>query len=167
MPRQAMLLVIGLFFGFGGGFLLAAANGITLDGHDHGTDHHSDHGAQAGHAVAGHDHDALLDVSGEGAVPSLTLALHPDMGSAMNLEIRAANFRFAPERVNGPHHPGTGHAHVYLDGRKIARVYGHWLHLPDLPESGGEIHVTLNANSHEGLADGARPIEARIAVPAR
>ncbi len=35
MQKPLMFLVIGLFFGFGLGFLFAAANGVTLDGHDH------------------------------------------------------------------------------------------------------------------------------------
>ena len=27
------------------------------------------------------------------------------------------------------HVPGEGHAHVYLDGRKIMRIYSEWFHL--------------------------------------
>ena len=27
------------------------------------------------------------------------------------------------------HIPGEGHAHVYLDGRKIMRIYNEWFHL--------------------------------------
>jgi len=27
------------------------------------------------------------------------------------------------------HVPGEGHAHVYLDGRKIMRIYNNWFHL--------------------------------------
>jgi len=27
------------------------------------------------------------------------------------------------------HVPGEGHAHVYLDGRKIMRIYNEWFHL--------------------------------------
>ena len=35
MQKPFMLLVIGLFFGFGLGFLFVASNDVTLDGRDH------------------------------------------------------------------------------------------------------------------------------------
>lgn len=46
MDRSIAMLLIGLVFGFGLGFVVAAANGITLDGHDHSADHggHEEHG---------------------------------------------------------------------------------------------------------------------------
>lgn len=50
MDRGLALFLIGLIFGGGLGFLVAAGNGITLDGHDH-----SDPAAHA--APAGHSHD--------------------------------------------------------------------------------------------------------------
>ncbi|SIQ54773.1 hypothetical protein SAMN05421641_10988 [Paracoccus thiocyanatus] len=42
MDRSIPMLLIGLIFGGGMGFVAAAANGITLDGHHHGA---HDHGA--------------------------------------------------------------------------------------------------------------------------
>lgn len=42
MDRSIAMLLIGLIFGFGLGFVVAAANGITLGGHDHGSDHGSE-----------------------------------------------------------------------------------------------------------------------------
>ena len=46
---------------------------------------------------------------------------------------------------------GEGHAHLYLDGQKIARVYGEWYHLPKL-EGDHELRVTLNTNDHQDYA---------------
>ncbi len=39
MDRSIAMLLIGLIFGGGLGFVVAAANGITLNGHDHSHDH--------------------------------------------------------------------------------------------------------------------------------
>jgi len=39
MQRSLSLLFIGLFFGAGLGFLVAASYGVTLDGHDHAAPH--------------------------------------------------------------------------------------------------------------------------------
>lgn len=171
MRKPLMLFVIGLFFGVGVGFVAAATSGAKLEGHDHpelahvgGAGAHSGHAMHAEHAA--HDHDALRDVSGDGPAPTLAVKAHPDTGNAVNLEIMTENFVFAPNAVNGPHSPGQGHAHVYIDGAKYARLYGSWLHVSGLPAAGAEIRVTLNANSHETLAVGATPIEAIIQVPA-
>lgn len=152
------MLVIGLFFGAGLGFLFAAANEVTLSGHDHGA--HAGHGD---HAMGSHMH-APLDVSGEGPLPELALALSPDGPGAWNLHMMTQNFRFTPEAVNGPHQPGTGHAHIYVNGTKLARTYGPWFQLTGL-RGGDMVRVTLNANSHDELANGDTPIAAMITVP--
>ena len=49
MDRSLWLLVIGLVFGSGIGFVIAAGNGITLDGHDHNDP--AQHGEAGGHSA--------------------------------------------------------------------------------------------------------------------
>ena len=36
---------------------------------------------------------------------------------------------FAPENVNQADVDGQGHAHIYVDGEKVSRVYGERFHL--------------------------------------
>ena len=147
--RALILLVIGLIFGATGGFL--AAGGLGASHHDH-----------AGHGDAGHDHSALT--AWEGAAPTLDLAVSPDIGSAVNLQILTTGFTFAPEQVNGPVTPQTGHVHIYIDGEKVRRAYSEWVHLTDVP-SGAVIRVTLNANDHTGWSLNGVPIAAEVAAP--
>lgn len=158
MGRPLFLFVIGLFFGTGLGFVVAASTGAEFEAHDHGNPAH--HGPGSGHAM---EH-AMLDVSGEAPLPEVQIQLHPDTGGAVNLEIVTRNFVFAPGAVNGPHVPGEGHAHIYINDVKIARAYGPWFHLTDVPE-GATIRVTLNANSREALAAGTDPIAASTVLP--
>ncbi|MDT8327641.1 MAG: hypothetical protein RQ750_09710 [Roseovarius sp.] len=158
MPKTFAFLLIGLFFGVGFGFLLAASTGAELTGHEHaapGAVH--DHTAHD-HAANGPDHSRLTDVTGP--VPQIKLSLHPDGPQSRNLHIALTDFTFAPEAVNGPHVPGQGHAHIYLNGMKIARAYGPWFQLDALPPGRHDIRVTLNANDHSQLADQGSPIEA-------
>ena len=68
------------------------------------------------------------------------------------------------ERSGGDHVAGEGHAHVYVDGEKIARLYGPWLHIPSL-SPGAVVEVTLNANDHRPLAIGSGRIADRVGVP--
>ena len=157
MPKQFMMLIIGLFFGTGGGFLLAAANDVTLSGHDHSMHNPSTHEMHAD--GGGHDHSKLMETNVQS---SISLDVRPDGPNAWNLHLMVENFTFAPERVNGDHIDGEGHAHIYVDGSKIARTYSPWFHLVGMPDDAKEIRVTLNANSHETLSFGGEPIEASI-----
>lgn len=50
MDRSIAMLIIGLIFGGGLGFVIAAANGITLNGHDHSHDHGSESATNEPHS---------------------------------------------------------------------------------------------------------------------
>ena len=93
MRKPFALLLIGLFFGSGLGFILAAANGITLDGHDHG----SDHNATTDH---GHGHGKMIVLPEGDDAPTIKIALHPDAAAGWNLEVITTNFTFTPKNVN-------------------------------------------------------------------
>ena len=66
--------------------------------------------------------------------------------------------------VNQPHAANVGHAHLYLNGVKVARLYGTAYHLSDLPDGQHTITVTLNTNDHSDLALDGRLIEASVEV---
>ena len=159
MDRSIALFAIGLVFGGTAGFLIAAANGVTLDGHDH------DHGV-ATHGSADHGkmkHDELLAV-GATEAPELDIFVTPDPMSGWNLKIETGNFRFAPEKASTSHVAGEGHAHIYINGEKVARHYGNWFHIASLPHGENTITVSLNANDHRQLAVGEKAIEASTVV---
>ncbi|WPZ35948.1 hypothetical protein T8K17_07345 [Thalassobaculum sp. OXR-137] len=151
MTRGIALFLIGLVFGGGSGFLLAASQGVTLDGHDHGD--------PAQH-VAMHQHGAAMEVASAG----LSIDLRPDPMGGWNLHIEPSGFRFAPEHASGPHVPGEGHAHVYVNGEKIARAYGPWLHIASLPPGRVEVMVSLNTNDHRPISVDGKPLEASVTV---
>lgn len=140
------LLVIGLLFGGGIGFTIAASNGITLDGHDH-----SAHGTP-GHGAA--DHGEVLSLAPSPTAPTLSIMVSADPMSGHNLHIGTENFTFSPRNASLGHVDGEGHAHVYINGVKLGRFYGAWVHLDNLPDGEVTVAVTLNANDHRALAVG-------------
>lgn len=163
MTRSLALFAIGLIFGGGVGFVTAAGNGITFDGHDHGDPAH--HGSSHTSAVMTHDHSQPLDLPAGPDAPALSIALHKDPMSGWNLQVMPRNFRFAPQNASAADQPGEGHAHVYVNGEKLARLYARWMHIPPLP-AGTDITVSLNTNSHRPLSVGGAPVSASAAVPA-
>jgi hypothetical protein len=82
-------------------------------------------------------------------VPSVEVEIFPDPGTGWNVHVITENFIFSPEHAGAEHYPGEGHAHLYVDGRKIARMYGPWYHLDEQLDVGDhEVEVTLNSNDH-------------------
>ena len=157
MDRALGLFVIGLVFGGGVGFIAAASQGVTLDGHDHANAAH--HG-EADHAMM---HDQPLEVAADTA-PRVAIEMTRDPMSGHNLRLKTQNFEFAPEAASEAHVAGQGHAHLYLDGQKFGRLYGEWLHLPALPSGDIEIKVTLNANDHRVYSVDGVPVSALLNV---
>ena len=108
------------------------------------------HSKAAPHAVTGMGHE-VIEVEGDSTPPSVKLTIHKDAKAGWNLQTQVTNFRFAPEHASTAHVPGEGHAHLYIDGKKVTRLYGEWYHIPSLSSGTHKITVTLNANSHEDL----------------
>ncbi|MER5763088.1 hypothetical protein [Streptomyces sp. NPDC002082] len=115
---------------------------------------------------AGH---RLREVPAEGA-PEVRLAARPDFEDGWNLQLTVANFRFTPDSAGGAALPGAGHAHLELDGRKLARLYGPWFHLPaaQVPAGGGPhtLTVRLYADDHTAWAVAGKPVEATLELAA-
>lgn len=161
MNKPLALLAVGLILGGLTGFMVAAGYGITLDGHDHGD--HGSHGAAHG---GGHEHGKMLSLPAGPSAPTLKMMVMPDPATGWNLHIMTTNFEFSPQNASRDHVDGEGHAHVYVNGQKLARHYGPWMHIADLEPGEHVISVTLNSNDHRELGvDGkALKVEQTITV---
>ena len=157
MDRALWLFLIGVVFGGGLGFAIAAANGVTFDGHDHAMDHGAD---THGETDAAELHDAPLEVSAVDA-PEISLLVEPDRDAGWNLQVKTRNFEFAPREAGNAPTAGQGHAHLYINGVKQGRIYGDWTHIPALPAGEVLIEVLLNANDHQPLAVAGQKIAAQ------
>ena len=61
--------------------------------------------------------------------PQASLEIKKDPTGGFNVHVLTNNFVWRPDMASMKHVPGEGHAHVYLDGRKIMRIYNEWFHL--------------------------------------
>lgn len=102
-------------------------------------------------------------------VPSGVLApevqIEPKMDSmgGWNLHFKTKNFTFSPENAGGADAGNSGHAHLYVDGEKVARVYGEWFHL-NVPEGHHVIKISLTTNSHKDFSYEGREISHSVEV---
>ena len=162
---QTSLVLVPLFF------LGALLSGTSAHAHeanhphwhiaqnDHGKKRHEHHMHQPGETGMrkGHAHGLVHSVKMIPAdyknPPSVKIRLVKDAHSqgALNLFLDVKNFRFAPEGVNKTSKINEGHAHLYLKGKKLTRLYGTSYFINKLPKGNFEIRVTLNTNKHEDL----------------
>ena len=152
MNRANLFLIIGL----AAGTVLGLAASGSFGGFSH-----SGQSAEAPN-MAAHDHSKMIEIP-ESSAPVLSAVLHHEGGCAYNLHLTVSNFRFAPENANGSHVDGEGHAHIYVDGTKLARVYSDWFHF-SAPKGSKMLKVTLTANDHSALAVGGVPITSSVAL---
>lgn len=99
------------------------------------------------------DGHKLRQVPGDEA-PSVRLEVEPDPDSGWNVHLSTDRFAFTPEQVGGKARPGEGHAHLYLDGEKIARLYSDWYYLSGdaVPKGKHALTVQLSADDHTAWA---------------
>lgn len=100
----------------------------------------------------------------EGGMP--TLAVSPQ-GEGYRVVLSAPGLTLTSEGVDGPHSPGAGHGHLYLDGLKLQRIYAPEASIGALPPGRYELSVSLNTHDHRPyLVDGA-PALARTLLEVR
>lgn len=155
--RTLMIFVLALGFGLGSGAMVTASGNGD---HDHGAaeKHEEMDHSQMDHSAMGHDkmdhamaHHKLLDLAAAFA-PTLDINVTKDPMAGYNLQVIVEGFEFAPKSASLAHVEGEGHAHVYANGVKLARLYGEWMHLDALPKGEVVIEVSLNTNDHRPLA---------------
>jgi copper(I)-binding protein len=78
--------------------------------------------------------------------------------------VTSEDFEFTPNLVDGPHVPGTGHGHIYLNGLKLGRLYSAETTVGHLPPGQHEIRVTLSTNDHRAYVVGDAPVTASIRI---
>ena len=140
----------GYFFGYDIGAQRALGQHTMQEGHAMTTD-----------TVTVHTHERMEAPS---PIPTIALEVVQDPKSGYNAHITLTNFVFAPEHASAGFVPGEGHAHIYVNGIKINRVYGEWYYLGTLQKGTNEVVVRISTNDHKELTYQGSPIEAKAFV---
>lgn len=148
----ALLLGLGLGFGF--------TNAFASDTDDHSSDVSQSEKAEDEHS---HTHDELFEVTAEQA-PKLELVVSEDKKAGYNVKLVTTNFTFTPEKIDGDTIVGEGHAHLYVDGIKVGRLYDEYFHYDGSFEGTRTFRATLNANDHSEYAVDGEVIAAEVVV---
>jgi|GEM_PF-660419 hypothetical protein len=111
------------------------------------------------------DNHAHKSIEAKNPYPSVDIKIIKDASSGYNLQLITKNFKFTPEKINAANIMNEGHAHIYINSKKI-RLYSEWYHIDDeqLTQPINQIRVTLNANDHSEYTVNSRPVEAIGAI---
>ncbi len=109
-----------------------------------------------------HSHK-MLDISNLSNIPTLKVEIFPDKVRGWNLYLNTTNFEFISPTIENSN-PNQGHAHLYINGEKVSRIYGNWFYLPELKTGNNEIKVTLNTNNHQDLIYNGKVISDRTLI---
>ena len=144
-------------------FVAATAGAFAINFHVFASDGTENHQVDTDHH---HASGTPSEVVSELPV-SMSITAQADADGGIDVHITTAGFRFAPELVDQAHTPGAGHAHIYLDGEKLGRVFESDYHIADAPPGKREVRVSLNTNDHSELVYDGERVEAaaKITVP--
>ena len=136
-------------------------------GMDHATmDHGSmDHGSMDHAAHHEAHHGKAIEMDGESG-PSLRLQVVGDPEEGWLIMLDTDNFAFSEAHADQPHQEGEGHAHLYVDGEKITRVYEDNYRVESLPEGSHEIRVSLHTNDHRHYQVDGHQVAADVTIEA-
>ncbi len=122
--------------------------------------HGKSHIDQTSHSLMDHGY---IDISYDSIIPELEkVEIFKDQMSGWNLHLETKKFKFTPENASSKHVPGCGHAHLMINGNKVARIYSNWYHIPQLDSPIEELEITLNSNSHSIMIVNEKPISIKL-----
>lgn len=161
--QKITFLAVGAALGLAVGVF--ASGTLLMDDHSHDVDMPTSTDSHDHADMVMHNHDAVavLDIA---TAPTVEVMAIPDTKSGYNVRLITDNFTFTPDAAGGENVQGQGHAHIYVDDVKMARVYGEWVHLPAEAFTAGAntIRVTLNANDHSEWQVEGESIQAEVVV---
>lgn len=102
-----------------------------------------------------------FEIPAGAAVPEIMLHPYKDSMGGWNIHLMTKNFKFSPESAGKDDVMGEGHAHLFINGKKTARVYGEWIHVT-IGKGSNKIKVNLTTNSHKDYYSEGKAVESEI-----
>lgn len=154
---EGVLIPITLEFGDAGAVRMKATLQTPQDGQlDHSMHAAMDHGSM--------DHAAMPAMPQVG-IRDIQVAPSEDDG-AWIVSLSTEGFEFVePEPgIDAPDTDGQGHAHLYLNGLKLGRMYAPTARINALPAGRYTVEITLNRNTHTPYMAHGKPVTAQALV---
>lgn len=113
-----------------------------------------------------HSQHPLVEVPDGRPVPYMRVRVFPDRMDGFNVFLETRDFLFTPQDAGAEAVPNQGHAHLYINGQKIARMYAPWHHLPaaSLRKGINRLEVEFSSNDHSVWSVAGQPVGADVLI---
>ncbi len=159
---EGVLIPITLNFASGGTVRMKATLQTPQDGQmDHSMHANMDHGSM--------DHSSM-DQAAMAMMPQvgiLEMQVLPGADDGIwTVSLTTENFEFYKPEPGGdvPDADGQGHAHLYLNGLKLGRMYAPTAQINSLPAGQYTVEVALNSNTHAPYMADGQPVAAQAMI---
>ncbi|MBO8163185.1 MAG: hypothetical protein H0Z34_05585 [Brevibacillus sp.] len=98
--------------------------------------------------VAAYTVESVQTVEEQQSMPELQVK-HEVKGKDLHLQLSVSGFSFSLENMGKQNKQGEGHAHLYVDGKKVAKIFDRHFVYRDLPPGRHQVVVELAHNNHE------------------
>jgi len=116
-------------------------------------------------AIMNHNDHAARVENSDRPTPQVSISVLPSSNElAWQVSVATEDFTFVNPPAGAPHVYGEGHAHVYLNGLKLQRLYGETASIGALPPGKYTVIVTLNSNTHSVYLAGERAVSAEVDI---
>lgn len=113
-----------------------------------------------------HQHSAL-EIPADMPTPAIEMQVERDPMDGLNILIKMQNYL-----MNSPLDEITeagilqGHAHVFVNGKKVQRLYGNAIHIPAdwLKKGINQIAISLNSHQHENWTKDGKSLVGSVFV---
>lgn len=111
------------------------------------------------HSHKAHKHTPY-EIKSDESLPEVSIDVQKDPKSGWNLKVMTQNFKFSGKNASLEHVSGQGHAHLYIDNKKVTRLYASWFYIPEMEKGERVIKVSLNTNDHKTYSKNGKLVEA-------
>ena len=116
-----------------------------------------------------HQHKSRM-ISANIPIPKIEVSVFKDRTDGVNIHVAVEYYRLnAPDKavdVESETEDGVlqGHAHVFVNGSKVRRLYGNDMHIPKdwLVDGVNQIAVSLNSHNHENWMVGDHTVMSSV-----
>jgi len=121
--------------------------------------------ARVGNDAGGHAAHSAHMAGTEGPVPQVSMTVTAQGSDGpWDVALSTQNIEFVKVEDGTPDSAGTGHAHLYLNGLKLGRLYSTSATIGKLLPGTYSVKVALNSNSHRPYTDDGKPVAATATI---
>lgn len=150
-PYIAIVLIV-IVLGAALGFVAAGGDeDSSSDTQVNKTETHSDGDSHSHSDKEGHSHGDLepYEFASHDAVPSVAIqSVKENKDGEWVLGVNFENLEIREDKVDQENVPGEGHAHVYVNGEKVSRLFAEEYTFEDPLKGGDVVSVEINTNDH-------------------